>query len=258
MVRTSASAREKKLQALVDFVGDKGVASVEELTEYLGVSSMTVYRYISTLEASGLVRREHGNVELAPFTLAEAAALMRSGTQVGAKERLAGAAREFLRPGVSLAIDDSTTCMHLFPAIADLTPMTIMTNSRMLAAEVLRFPRIELIQIGGHYIRWADAYVGSMAVAQMNMLNPDYCIMSTTALTRGRLSHPDSQMAEVKRAMLENSRTKILVLDKTKFVRGALHNFYSIGDIDVVITEKSIPSYLRAELMEKVGELVLV
>ncbi|MCF2706062.1 DeoR/GlpR transcriptional regulator [Arcanobacterium haemolyticum] len=258
MGRNSASVREKNLQSVIDYVAENGASSVEDLASVLDVSVMTIYRYVSTLEESGLVRRDHGTISLAPFTLAEASALMRNGTQVGAKEKLAQAALKFLRPSTSVALDDSTTCMHLFPSIAELAPITIMTNSRMLAQEVLRYPRAELIQIGGNYVRWADAFTGSIAVQQIKSLSPDFCIMSTTAMSSGMLSHPDSAMADVKRAMLESAQTTVLVLDRTKFERAALYKFYDVKDIDVVITEKTVNPDMLNYLKECVGELITV
>ncbi len=250
--------RDKRLQRMIDFLSDNGGTSPEKLAEIGNVSLMTVYRDVSVLESTGLVKRTRGLIEIAPYALAEASSLMRSGTQVAVKKTLAAEALKLLTPGMSVVLDDSTTCAHLFPQLGELTPMTVITNSQVIAQEVINNTRLELIQLGGMYVRWADAYCGTQAVEMMKTLRPDMCIMSSTAVTCQELAHPDAAMAALKREMLQAARVKVLVVDRTKFVKSALHKFFTLADIDVVITEKGISKELLGQLQQTVKQVILV
>lgn len=258
MGKNTVADRERRHQALVDFVSERGTTTPEQLAEALNVSLMTIYRDISALELSGLVRRDRGAIMLAPYTLAEASALMRAGTQISAKKRLAQAVMRYLSSGISVALDDSTTLIHLFPHLAELDPLTVITNSRLISEEVINNSRLELLQLGGSFVRWADAYSGPSAISMMKGLRPDVCVMSTTAISEGQLAHPDAAMAALKAQMLESSRKRILVVDKTKFAKSALYRFFPLEKIDVVITEAGISNTLRETLTDSVAEVVLV
>ncbi|WP_022868962.1 DeoR/GlpR family DNA-binding transcription regulator [Schaalia vaccimaxillae] len=258
MGKNSATAREKRHQALVDYISENGNSSAELLADELGVSVMTIYRDITFLESTGLVRREHGSVQVTAYTLAESSALMRSGRHNSAKSRLAAAALDYVHSGMSIALDDSTTLMHLFPEINNLAPLTVVTNSRLLADEVIRYSKLELIALGGNYVRWADAFSGPGTVTAMAELHPDLCIMSSTAVMDGQLAHPDPMMAAIKRQMLMSSRQRIVLVDRSKFTKSALHHFHSLKNIDVVITETSLPGAQIEALRAVVPEVVLV
>ncbi|MDO4258418.1 MAG: DeoR/GlpR family DNA-binding transcription regulator [Actinomycetaceae bacterium] len=258
MGKNSAATREKRHQALVDYISENGTSSAELLADELDVSVMTIYRDIAFLESTGLVRREHGGVQVAAYTLAESSALMRSGRHNSAKSRLAEAALGYIHTGMSIALDDSTTLMHLFPEINNLAPLTVVTNSRLIAEEVVHQSKLELILLGGNYIRWADAFSGPATVAAMADLNPDLCVMSSTAVGDGQMAHPDPMMAAIKRQMLMSARKKVLLVDRSKFAKSALHRFYSLADIDVVITEASVGEADLEALRDAVPEVVLV
>ena len=107
----SSPTRRRQLQ-LLDLVVTRGSQTVDELAADLGVSSMTVYRDLSTLEAEHLVERNRGAVTAAISSLSEFASVLRIGRRLGEKEAISARARELLRPGQAILIDDSTT---LFP-----------------------------------------------------------------------------------------------------------------------------------------------
>ncbi|MCI1662652.1 MAG: DeoR/GlpR family DNA-binding transcription regulator [Actinomyces sp.] len=258
MGRQSASIREQRIHEVLDVVTRQGSTTAEALAERLGVSLMTVYRDVSALESSGLIQRAHGRISSTPFSMAESSSLMRIGRGSQTKARLAARALELLSPGQTVAIDDSTTCLGLFPGIADLAPLTIVTNARFIADAVLEHPSLELVQIGGTYVRWADAFNGPLAEAEVARLSVDVCLMSTTAIVSGRCCHPDADMSSFKGALMRAAQRRILLVDRTKFTRNALHAFFDLDDVDVAVTEEALGEDALARLREHVGTVVTV
>ena len=252
MGRQSASTREHRIHEVLDIVTREGSTTAESLAERLGVSLMTVYRDVSALESSGLIQRSHGRIDAAPFSMAESSSLMRVGRNSGTKKNLAARVLDLLSPGQTVAIDDSTTCLGLFPEIADLAPMTIVTNARFIADATLAHPALELVEVGGSYVRWADAFNGPIAESAVAQLSTDVCVMSTTAISSGRCCHPDPAMASLKGAFMRTARRRILVVDRTKFSRNALHAFLDLSDLDVVVTEAALDPQQLAHLRDVV------
>jgi DeoR/GlpR family transcriptional regulator of sugar metabolism len=172
---------------------------------------MTVYRGVSAVESSGLIQRAHGRISSTPFSMAESSSLMRIGRGSQPKARLAARALELLSPGQTVAIDDSTTCLGLFPGIAEVARLSV-----------------------------------------------DVCLMSTAAIVSGRCCHPDADMSSFKGALMRAAQRRILLVDRTKFTRNALHAFLDLDDVDVAVTEEALGEDALARLREHVGTVVTV
>ena len=60
--------REKKI---LEILQKQGSASIQELVEAFGVSSMTIHRELNKLADTGVIQKKHGGVVLAPKSPAE-------------------------------------------------------------------------------------------------------------------------------------------------------------------------------------------
>ena len=58
---TTSIDREKKI---VEILQKQGSASIQELVEVFGVSSMTIHRELNKLAEAGIVQKKHGGVLL--------------------------------------------------------------------------------------------------------------------------------------------------------------------------------------------------
>ena len=56
------------------------------------------------------------------------------------------------------------------------------------------------------------------------------------------LSDDDANEAEIRKAMLTHAKQKVLVADHTKFIDVADNLFFSLSDIDIIITDKPLDS----------------
>ncbi|MER3484691.1 MAG: DeoR/GlpR transcriptional regulator, partial [Chloroflexota bacterium] len=154
---------------------------------------------------------------------------------VEAKELLAEHAAAMLKTGEAVFLDSSTTAYYLARRIVNLgLALTIVTNSLPIMELVAssQVPRLELIGIGGALRKLTLSFVGQRALADIASLYADKTFFSVKGVTpSGNLTDPDPQEAEVKRAMIEQSREAILLVDETKFQQ---YGLYIIGPIKVV------------------------
>lgn len=217
-----------------------------------------MYRDIAELEANGTVSRERGIVSAAASTLTEASAQLRVQSQLDSKRRIAEAALDLVTPGMSLLLDDSTTNLHLFPHLAKKSPLTVITNARFIEEHVIRSGHLQLLSCGGDYYSWADAYFGPVTDATVAALNPDWVMMSTSAVSGGECFHPNSTVARTKRAMIESGRNLALLVDHTKFTRTALHKFAILDDFDVIIADSKTSINAVTDYLHDQTKLMLV
>ncbi|WP_394262534.1 DeoR/GlpR family DNA-binding transcription regulator [Trueperella sp.] len=243
----SPSARRQQIVAtLVKF----GETTVEDLAKELDVSSMTIYRDVAELEASSLVTRRRGMIRATDSSLVESAAAIRIASNSEVKDSLAEAVAGYLRPGLSICLDDSTTNLALLSYLEDLQPATVITNAEFIAKEVRAQHETNLILTGGTYETWADAYTGLVAELGLASVRADVCVMSATAVDLKHHFHPSQAMARVKRAMLASSRFCILAIDASKLERSGLFKVGDLSDFDVIVVDSRLPDDFVSQLEE--------
>lgn len=243
----SSPSRRRQLQ-LLDLVVTRGAQTVDDLAAELGVSSMTVYRDLATLEAEHLVERTRGAVTATTSSLSEFASVLRIGRCLGEKEAISTHVKSLLRPGQAVLIDDSTTLFPLVNELHHLTPITVVTNSALAMRTLAGVTGVTLISTGGEYVTWADGYVGALSEQTIRSLRLDIAIMSVSAVTDGWCMHADPRFVTVKQAMIESAATNILVADHSKFERSSLYRIVPLSAYDRVIVDSGISAHHRAQL----------
>ena len=257
MPESTKSTPASRQQLILQQVARGGSVRVEELAAKLGVSEMTVYRDIAELEKSDLVQLNRKEITAAESSLIEASARLRIATNAATKNEISRLSRQFLRSGMSVALDDSSTNLPLVENLESLAPLTVITNAEFLAQRVREQKGIRLILLGGTYEAWADSYFGDLTELAVSQLNIDICIMSATAINHGYCFHPDQQVTKFKRALLAASRRKILVADASKFRRSALFKVGPLRAFDTAIIDSDTPDWAHTELKDS-GLEVLV
>ncbi|MGO1590340.1 MAG: DeoR/GlpR family DNA-binding transcription regulator [Ancrocorticia sp.] len=226
---------------IVDIVTASGPLRVEELAQKLAVSIVTVYRDLAKLEKLDLVTRSKGEVSPARSSLSEMPTDMRSKLNPGEKAEIAAAAAHLITRGESVMVDDSSTVLPLLDRVADLSPLTIITNALTVVQKVGSNPGTTVFMMGGRYRLWTDSFHGPSTVEAIKKMRADVCVMSDAAITGSSVCNPHEFVADTKRAMLAVSARKILLADHTKFARRALHEVVPLSAFDTVVVDSQTP-----------------
>ncbi|WP_130864936.1 DeoR/GlpR family DNA-binding transcription regulator [Acidipropionibacterium timonense] len=244
--------------AIAQAVIRNGSASIDELVALTGVSAMTVYRDLTSLEDSGVLQRHRGLVVAVASGLHEADAEFRLEQSSAEKRAVAACAGQLIGAGSSIMLDDSTSAVWVLRSLPDLSAVTVVTNSLLVAREVTDVARSErLVVTGGEYQAWAHALMGPAAVRTIRSMHADTCIVSASGIFETGCYHPYQEVVEVKRAMLDSAESKVLLLDHTKFNRRALFKFADLQEFDHVIVDALTPATVITHL-EGLGVQVTV
>lgn len=242
-------SRRRQLQ-LLDLVVTRGPQHVDALAQELGVSSMTVYRDIAALEGEHLVERNRGAVTAASSSLSEFASVLRIGRRLDEKTAISQQAKSYIRPGQAVLIDDSTTLFPLVNQLHTLTPITVVTNSALAIRYLAQVTGVTLISTGGEYVAWADGFVGNLSEATISSLRVDVALMSVSSITEGWCMHSDPRFVSVKLAMMAHAKTKVLVVDHSKFTRSSLYRIAPLSAFDHIIVDDGITPSDHIQLEE--------
>jgi DeoR/GlpR family transcriptional regulator of sugar metabolism len=225
--------------------------SVNELVDRFGVSLMTVHRDLDVLEKRGVLRKVRGGATAQPSTLYESSFAFRIGENRQAKKAIGRAAARHIRPGSSIAIDDSTTALEILPHVHGVLPLTVLTNFRRAvdAVRELSEEAIETIVVGGAYQPKYDSFGGSLTQKWLNEFRVDLCFLSVSAidLAHGAF-HQETDQAAVKRAMIGIAAKSILLADASKFEHRAMHRIVDFSAFDLAIVDSATPPDVLASL----------
>ena len=85
--------------------------------------------------------------------------------------------------------------------------------------------------------------VGDLTLKSLNSIYADISILGTNGIdSKSGFTTPDPEEAAVKRAMVENSKERIVVADHSKFGKSFTISFASANEIDRLITDLESPS----------------
>jgi DeoR/GlpR family transcriptional regulator of sugar metabolism len=241
------SKQQVRQRAIAEAVLSEGAIRIEALAEQFGTSLMTIHRDLDELEDRGLLRKTRGLATAHSSTLVESSDVFRIGQETPAKEAIALAAMEFIEPGQSVMLDDSTTVLQMAKLLQTKSPITVITNVLTLMNELNGARGVQLVALGGTFHNWCSAFMGSVTTEAIQRLRTDVAFISTAAIMDGMCFMQSEESVATKKAMLSVAAKKILLVDHTKFERRALHALASLSEFDHVIVD----SGTKAEDIEK-------
>ncbi|GGF40354.1 DeoR family transcriptional regulator [Microbacterium sorbitolivorans] len=249
---TSRLTRQNdRRNAITEAVMAAGSIRIADLAERFGTSTMTVHRDLDELESRGLLRKDRGIATALSTGLVESSDVYRASRELSEKRAIALAALEFIEPGQSIMLDDSTTVLHLVPHLHERRPLTVITNTLTVMNELRSVTGVTLLGLGGQYYNWCSAYMGRLTTETISHLRADVLVMSTSAITDGVAFHQTMETVDVKRAMFDAASTRILLADHTKFDKRALHAMQPLADFDAVIVDAGTDKAHIAEMRRR-------
>jgi DeoR/GlpR family transcriptional regulator of sugar metabolism len=238
--------RRERIARMVDV---NGRASVAQLSHLLAVSEATVRKDLAALESEGRLLRTHGGATAGRAQGAgmrsrnELAFEVRERLQVAEKAAIGRAAAELVKDGDSIALDASTTALHVARNLTTRRELTVLTNGIRIAAELAGLPGITVMMPGG-VLRWeAFSLVGEWGDAILGRVHIQTAFLGAVGFTLDQgLTDVNAGEAEFKRLLVEAAREVVAVIDHGKWDRVAFTTFCPTDRLDLVITDVGAPA----------------
>ena len=244
-------------QQILALVADRGVVSIAELTERLGVSHMTIRRDVQKLEEQGAVLSVSGGVRSAERLAAEPSHLTKS-TLYNEEKRAIGrtAARQIPRNSC-IYLDAGTTTLALAREVVDRDDLLVVTNDFMVANLLMEASQCRVIHTGGTVCRENRSCVGESAARSLRHLAIDIAFISASCWGPRGLFTPDEDKVMVKQAVSEVSSKRVLLSDSSKYNRIATFLALPLESFDRVVTDTHLSESARELLSAGSCELIL-
>jgi DeoR family transcriptional regulator, fructose operon transcriptional repressor len=229
---------------------------VQVLAEDLGVTPETIRRDLTELERVGVLRRVHGGAIPAERLREEPALGEKALAMAAEKRRIAKVALEHVPTRGTILLDAGTTTGELASLLPD-HELTVVTNSLPIATMLATRQRMTVRVVGGRVRGRTMAAVDGWALRALGELMVDVAFLATNGLSVARgLSTHDPDEAEVKRAMVEAARSRVLLVDHTKVGQEQLVAYARLDALDVVISDSGLDDDAARELAAGGPEVV--
>ncbi|WP_058913471.1 DNA-binding transcriptional repressor YgbI [Entomohabitans teleogrylli] len=231
----------ERRQTILDMVAERGIVSINELTERMNVSHMTIRRDLQKLEQQGAVVLVSGGVQL-PGRLAHEPSRQDKTTMAEPQKAAIGRlAASRVQPESCIYLDAGTTALALAQHLTDYEQLTVVTNDFVIANFLLDNSNCTIIHTGGTVCRENRSCVGEAAAQALRHLLIDQAFISASSWSMRGISTPAEDKVAVKRAIAAASRQRVLLCDSTKYGQVATWLALPMDAFDMVITDTGLP-----------------
>ncbi|UTV29637.1 transcriptional repressor AgaR [Photobacterium atrarenae] len=244
----------KRREEILSQLKSEGSVSVSQLSQSLGVSTVTIRNDLAYLETKGLLMRSYGGAidcqvqEATPEVVQETNIQEKATLHAREKASIAKAAASHIHSGETIILDSGTTTEQVAKLLLNKQGIVVMTNGLNIAATLSEADDVEVMMTGGTLRKKSLSFYGSQAEENMKAYHFDKIFLGVDGfhIRAGITTHNENE-ARLNRAMCDAAKEVIVVTDSSKFDKVSLHKIIPCDLINTLITDKNIPQdYLHA------------
>ncbi|MBF9255456.1 DeoR/GlpR transcriptional regulator [Pontibacter sp. 172403-2] len=245
-------------QYIINKLQQEGQVNVLYLCNELDVSSVTIRKDLKLLEDKGLLFRTHGGATLHnPYTI-DRSINEKEKIHSTEKMHIGAAAAKMLQPNDSILIASGTTVLALAKSIQAQENLTVITSALPVAMELIRYPEIEVLQLGGVLRKSSSSVTGPHAERSLADFSCSKLFLGVDGIDiEFGLTTTNVMEAHLNRQMIMISQKTIVLADSTKFGKRGFGRICGFEDIDQIITDKGVSDY-NVKALEGIGVKVTI
>ena len=257
--RGSYKDRIDRQQTILQLLEEQSALSVTELSNALGISSVTIRKDLDELGKRGALTRVHGGARRLETSQTIAGLSSRMELQVQAKQRIAVAVANLIEDGESILIHSGSTNAYVCEALKQKKNLIVITNALQIFNTLSNCPNITLFFLGGRYDAETKTTLSDDVLEQLYKYKVDKLIMGMDGIDADSgcttFNHTESS---IMKQMILQAKEKILIADETKLGKVAFVQVSSVSDFDVLVTNKSNEKIYYYDELRRTGiKLVL-
>lgn len=258
------SKKTDRISRLIHIIKTKNGASVKELATLLNVSEMTIRRDLSELEKNNIVNNVYGATIYNPDYKQEQADVgyevtNAKSTQDLEKAKIGAYAATLIEPGDIIVFDTGSTTEMLAENIKGDLEATILCYNANILNSLREKENLSLIFSGGRYHSKTQMVESAEGISLIESMRFTKAFISAAGV------HPTLGVTCVyhyevptKKAIMQSSLEKILLLDSSKFGEVKPAYFADLDDFDMIITDASISEEWKEEIKKRNIKLHIV
>ena len=245
----------KRQNNILRILGENDQTSVNQLSEKLDVSSVTIRQDLNFLENEGLLKRVHGGAVLKDADDLE----NRLGVNYDNKLRIAKKVASFVNEGETILIESGSVNALLARELMKIKKVTLITTNVFIARQFRKNEKANIIILGGIYQHESETLVGKITKTCIDQINIDKAFIGIDGYTKETgFTIRDLFRAEISSYIIQKAKDVFIVSDSSKFGKTELTNICSPKDIQHIATNKELAPAFKKEFQQMNVDLILV
>ncbi len=244
---------------ILEQLKQNGFVKVQELSEALGVSEVTIRKDLKRLESKKMLFRNHGSASNLSSIILDKHIDVKEKLFKEEKQRIGKAANRMLEPNDKIIIASGTTLLAFANEINVNDNITVITSSVKVSYTLCYDPNIEIIQLGGIMRKNSVSVIGHYAENILESLSCNKLFLGVDGIDLDYgLSTSDMSEARINQQMIDASQKIIVVTDSSKFGKRGFCKICDLNKIHHIITDVNAPAHIIDMIREKDIEVTLV
>ncbi|WP_296183205.1 DeoR/GlpR family DNA-binding transcription regulator [Pseudomonas sp. UBA1879] len=255
MSASSEAFPGERQRLITERLAAHGRVLAADLAAEFNVSEHSIRRDLGALAAAGVCKRVYGGaISLAsdgPITA-------RIEHEPQRKRALGLAAVQLISAGQHVFIDGGSTNLAIARSLDPGMPLTVTTNAPLIAVELMKLPKVEVILLGGRLSPVAGSAYGFTTIQQLSHFNFDLCFLGACALDAVKgVTAFDMEVAEFKRAVVARSGQVAVAVINEKLASIAHYQVAACEDVGALVVEEDAPEDRLALFRGQVAQIVV-
>ena len=245
-------------QLIIRKLKEKGHVSIQELSDLIKVSGVTIRKDLKLLEDKNLLFRTRGGGSINNPYAIERPINEKELINAAEKQRIARAALSLIGDNDSIMIGSGTTVFELARTLHPSKHLTVITPAAKVTLELCNRPNIEVLQLGGVVRQNSSSVAGSYAERILEDISCGILFLGVDGIDMDfGFSITNLAEASLNQKMMECSQVLVIMADSTKFGRRGLGKICNFDEVGYVITDDKVHSG-TVKLLEERGIKVII
>ena len=235
------NAINERQEKIINLFDGSTFIKVNEISELLNVSEVTIRKDLKFLESKGLLYRTHGGARKQSNYAFDKHINEKELVQITQKESISKAAVAFVEDNDFIIIASGATLHEFAKVLINFRKLTVLTSSLKVAIELGNMPSVEVIQLGGEVRKSSASVVGSISETILKQFSCNKLFLSVDGIDpEFGLSTSNAAEAHLNSIMVNSADQVYILADSSKINKRGFGRICSISEVDTLITDKGI------------------
>lgn len=241
---------------ILEKLDENGQVSVQELSEALGVSEVTIRNDLDKLEKGSLLIRAHGGAFKSNnilFNVNE-----KKKINLDQKRKIGKKALSLISENDSIILDSGTTTFEISNNLKDFRSLTVISNALDIVNNLSSCDNVEVFMPGGYLKEFSMSLVGPMAERNFKQLHCNKLFLGVDGIKLGHgvFTHYMEE-AHLNQLMIDIADEVIVVADSSKFSRSGFAFICGFDQIDKIVTDSGVSEDVLSQLRKNNIEIFI-
>jgi DeoR family transcriptional regulator, fructose operon transcriptional repressor len=251
-------AEERRFR-IREILATQRTISASELCTALEVTPATIRRDLAVLEDEGVLVRSHGGaVSRMSSTKFQPSYATLVHSNSDEKQAIAREAEKLILDGDTVFLEGSTTVLELAARLHNRNRLTVVTNSHTIVAQLQHSAGVTVLCTGGDLQKDTVYFSGEWAQRALSEIRLDKAVLGVSAIDPAYgISTANHAEAQIKKMIVKAAKTRIALVDHSKFGKQSFAYVGPIQEIQTLITDSGTNSKYILELREAGLEVIV-